>query len=161
MLDIFNLAQKLHFFKLGQNFLSCVKTIKTLIRFRGIFIHSGINIKNVNHRQIVTLADFKIVKIMRGCNLNRAAAFFRIGIRIGNNRNRAACDRKNNKFSDQILIALVIGMNRNRRITEHRFRTRCGDSDKAFRLAFNRVTDMPHMAFLLPLLDFKIRNGGV
>ena len=76
---------------------------------------------------LVPLADFEIVEVVRGRDLDRACALFRIGIFVGDNRDQAADQRQANMLADQMLIARIVRMHRDRGVAQHRLRPRGGD----------------------------------
>ena len=92
--------------------------------------HSPLRIEDIDRSHalgLVPLADFEIVEVVRGRDLDRACALFRIGIFIRDNCDQATDQRQSNMLADQMLIARVVRMHRNRRIAQHRLRPRGGD----------------------------------
>ena len=76
---------------------------------------------------LVALADLEVVEVVRGRDLDRARALLGIGIFVGDDRDQAADQRQPNLAADQMLIALVVGMDRDRGVAEHRLGPRRGD----------------------------------
>ena len=74
--------------------------------------------------------DLEIVEIMRGGDLDRAGAFFGIGIFVGDDRNQAADERQPHLFALKMEVALIFRMDRDRRIAEHGFGARRRDYDE-------------------------------
>ena len=70
--------------------------------------------------EAVTLADLEVVEVVRRRDLDRARTLLGIGIVIGDDRNFAPDQRQDDRLADQGLIALVVGMDGNASITEHR-----------------------------------------
>ena len=75
----------------------------------------------------VATAHLEIIKVVRRRYLDGARAFFRIGIFIGDNRDEPPDQREPNSSADEMSIARIVRVNRDRAIAEHRFRTRGGD----------------------------------
>ncbi len=63
-------------------------------------IKAAIFIEDVDKRQIVALANLKVVRIVGGRNLDAARAKRRIDIAIGNNRNQAILNRQFNLLTN-------------------------------------------------------------
>ena len=76
---------------------------------------------------LVPLADLEIVEVVRGRDLDRAGALFRIGIFVGDDRDQTPDQRQANMPADQMLIARVVGVDGDRGVAEHRLRPRRGD----------------------------------
>ena len=92
--------------------------------------HPPLRIEDIDRAHalgLMPLADFEIVEVMRGRDLDRARALFRIGIFVGDNRNQAADQRQANTAADQMLVARIVRMHRDRGVAQHRLRARGGD----------------------------------
>ena len=103
----------------------------------------------------MALTDLKVIRIMRRRNLDRTGSELHIDILVRNDRNLFIDQRKNNRLSHQIFIALIIRMNSDGCVTEHCFRTCCRDL-KRIVCPYDRITDMPEMACLLLVFDLGI-----
>ena len=99
----------------------------------------------------MTLTHLKVIKIMRRRNLNGARSLFRIGIIISDHWDQTTDQRQHDVFTDQMLKLLILWMNSNGCITQHRFRSRGGDRHESvaiFRiigLAINRIIKIIQM----------------
>jgi hypothetical protein len=62
--------------------------------------------------------------------------------------------------TDQMLVALVVGMHRHGGIAQHGFRAG-GGNDQIAAAFGQRVADVPHEAAFLGADHFQIRDGGV
>ena len=91
---IFNLLQQSEGVHICNNFIAGVETIHTLKGFRHLIVHFSGNIEDIDHRQVMTLADFEVVEIMCWRNLYGTAALFGIAILVGDNWNRTIGKRK-------------------------------------------------------------------
>ena len=76
---------------------------------------------------LVPLADLEIVEVVRRRDLDRACALFRIGILVGDNRDQAADQRQANMLAEQMLIARIVRVRRDRSVAQHRLWPRGGD----------------------------------
>ena len=108
----------------------------------------------------MALTHLEVVEIMRRGDLHRARPFFGIGVVIGDDRDRPPDDRQAHALADQVAIAGVTRMHRDRRITQHGFGPRGGDHDLA-RAVFQRVGEMPVESVHLPLLNLEVGNCGL
>ncbi len=119
---------------------------------------SRLRIEDIDHAQVLALANFKIVEIVRGRHLHRAGADFRIGIFVGDDGDAAADQRQDHVLADEILVALVPRVHGDAGIAEHGLGPRRRDGDKAPRLVLDRIAEVPEMALDLELLHFEIGN---
>ena len=94
--------------------------------FPGVGVHVRIVGHHVDFRQMVPLAHFEIVGVVRGSNLHHARAEFAVDVRIRNHRNFPVHQRQHHRLAHQMRVALVLRMHRCRRIPQHRFRPRRG-----------------------------------
>ena len=83
---------------------------------------------------LVPLADLEVVEVVGRRDLDRARAFLGIGVFVRHDRDQATDKRQPNLPSDQMPVALVIGMDRDRGVAEHGFRPRRGDRHPLVRL---------------------------
>ncbi len=177
----FDLLQEAEIFQPGDDLLAGRKTIDPVQFFRklrGAFGQSAqiilvidegertLSIEHADLRQAVPLADFKIVEVMGRRDLDRAGAFFRIGVIVADDRDAAADQRKNDMLADQMAEALVLRMHRNRGVAEHGFGT-CGRDHDEGRgivgveaLALDRIAQIPEVALDLGLLHFEVGDRG-
>ena len=135
-------------------------------RFVAREIEMGLCVENVDERQLVPAPHLEVVEVVRGCDLDRAGALLRIGIFIGDDCNAPADQRQNGVLADELPVALVLGMYRNRHVAEHGLGTRgrhCDEGCGVVRIearAFERIADVPQMPLHLDLLHFEVGNGG-
>ena len=106
--------------------------------------HSPLGVENIDRTHtlgLMPLADFEIVEVVRGRDLDRARALLRIRIFVSDNRDQAADQRQANALADQMLIARVVRMHRDRRVAQHRFGPGRGDGKPFAGLFTLRVHD--------------------
>ncbi len=88
--------------------------------------HRRFGVHQVIHRNVAALGNLIVVKVMRAGDLHRTRTEFRIGVFIGDDRDEAPqlfrADRNFAQLTDDRSIALIIGMNRDRAVAEHRLR---------------------------------------
>ena len=116
----------------------------------------GLAVQNRRHRQIVALADNEVVEIVRGGDLHRAGAFFRVGVGVGDDRDQPAHERQDGVLADQVREGGVLRVHRDRGVAEHRLRAGGGDGDELAGLIVDRIGDVPEAALHLGVLDLEV-----
>lgn len=117
---------------------------------------------------------------MRTGDFHRTGSEIGIGVVVGDNRDQTAMFLRSNRnfaeFAYNRGIARIIRVHRNRPVSEHGFRTRCGDRYVVPLLALydipvfvflqilicltacQRILEVPHVTGLFDILDLKIRD---
>ena len=162
---IFNLNQKPFRLQFLYNLPSRLIPVQSFV-FPAVGIDGRIIVHDVDFRQIMTLSDFEIVRVMGRRDLHNTCSEFHIHILILNHRNRLVYDGKPYLPSFQISISFVIRIDRYRRIAQHGLRTGGGEFQKLCPagpaiLIHKRILDMPEVACLLLIHDFRIGDGGI
>ena len=65
-------------------------------------------IKNIDHLKILPPPDFKIVEVVGRRNLDRARPLLRVGILVRDDRDFAPYQRQDDRFADDVLVALIV-----------------------------------------------------
>ncbi len=89
-----------------------------------------LDVEHVDHREMVALADLEVVEVVGRRDLHGAGALLRIGIVVGDDRDAAPDQRQHHRFADEVLVALVFGMHRDRGVAQHGLRPRRRDDDE-------------------------------
>ena len=129
----------------------------------------GIAIEHVEHvccGKTGALAHLEVVEVVSRRNLYRAAAQLGIGVLVRHDGNSATGNRQDHMLADGVLVALVIGMHRNRHIGEHGFGPRGRDFDEVLSVVEGytireRIFEVPKTTRDCLLLDFQIGNRGL
>ena len=79
--------------------------------------------------------DFVVVEIVRGRDLDAAAAECRIDVGVADDRDVALGERQTHAAADQMPVALVVRMHGDGRVAEQGFRPRGRDHEKAAAVA--------------------------
>ena len=114
----------------------------------------------------MTLADFKIVGIMRRRNLDDTGPLRRVRVLIRDDRDRTVHDRQHHLPPDQTLVPLILRIHRERRIAQHRLRARGREFQELRRrhrsvLIDQRILDVPEVTLLLLIHHLRIGNRGL
>ena len=141
--------------KILQNLPPCIIAIKTPVFFWYLInrLHGGCCCHQINQWQVVTAANFKIVKIMCWCNFYRTRPFVHLCVIISNYWNLPVRQWQYHHFANQMLIPLIIGIDRNRSVAKHGFRPGRCNRDKFIIYADKSIFEVPHRACLLALFD--------
>ena len=111
------------FFKVFNQLLAAVETVHSFI-LSAKFINDTVRVHNVNTLKIVTVTNFKVIRVVGRRYFHCTRTKFLVNVRIRNNRQFASNDWKSDCFTDKIFVAFVIRVNNNRSITKHCLRTR-------------------------------------
>ncbi len=157
--DGFDLIQQSQRLEIGDDHFPRHEAVEAAIFLRRVVVDLGILGQDVDHRQIVALADLEVVEIVRRGDLHRAGALFRIGMFVADDRDQAAHQRQTDLFADQMLQLFVFGMHRHRGIAQHGLGPCRGHGDELV-TALDRIFQIPEMALDLDAFDFEIGNRG-
>ena len=155
----FGLDQITGSFQIGYPVFPAFVTVLTLV-FSCQRVHRRVLVDAGNDRQSRTLSDLEVVRVVRRSDLDRAGTFFRIRIRVGDDRDLLADQRQDDFLADDRLVAFIIRMDRDGLIGEHGLRSGCRDDDTVEirgRL-YSRIFEIPILAVLVFVFDFRIRK---
>ena len=141
-------------FQIGNNLLARFIAVESLI-FSAEFIDNALVIQHADDLQIVTQTDFKVVRIMRRCHLDATGTEVHFSVIIGNDGNFFIHKRQNHILADDIPVALIVRIDANAAVTEHRLRTGRSD-DNLSRSVCQGITDMPQMTGLIHILNLRV-----
>ena len=153
-------------FEIGEDSLARLEPVEAAIGFGHRIGQMRVAIEDVDQFEAVPPPDLEIIEVMRGRDLDGAAAHLGIGIVVGDDRNEPADQRQPHRLSHEIGVARVIRMNRDAGIAEHRLGARGCDHDesrgivRAEGLALDRVAQIPEAAPDLDLLHLEIGDCG-
>ena len=146
------------FFEILNYLLSCfvsvhTRVIRIIVRYLGIIGHYADN------REIVALADFKVVRVMCGGDLYGTGTELCINIIIGNNGYLSVYKRENESFPNYVGISFIVGIYGYSGISEESFGTG-GSYFKKSVTVFHRIADMPEMSRLILIGNLGIGECG-
>ena len=147
--------------EIGDHLVARCETVEAAIGRRRRLVQPRIRVEDVDHFEAMPPADLEIVEIVRRGDLDRAAAGFRVGILVGDDRDQPADERQTHRFPDQIGKTLVIRMDRDAGIAEHGLGPRRRDSNEPAGKLGHRIADVPQKAPGLAAFDLEIRDHRV
>ena len=156
---IFDFRDESELLEVRHHLLAGIEAVETGIAAR-FLRHAGILVNDFDLRQIVPLARFEVVGIVRGRDLYYASAEFRIGQLIENDRNLPIHQRQHDGLAVQIEIARVARVDGHRGVAQHGLRPRRRHHQVTVR-ADHRITNVPQVPLRLFVLDFEIGEHGL
>ena len=102
-------------------------------------------------------SHLKVVRVVRGSNLNNAGSEICFNIIVRNNGDLTVNYRQNKGLAHKVLVALVIRVYRNGGIAEQCLGAR-GGKLQITAPVLKRVTEMPEMPCLLLVLNLRVGN---
>ena len=109
-------------------------------------------VEDIDDVELVALADLEIVEVMGRRDLDCARALLGIGIVVAEDRDDAADQRQHRLAADQMADRLVVGVNRDAGIAQHRLGPSGRDGDEGRGVvgvigrAFERIVEIVEMA---------------
>ena len=77
--------------------------------------------------------DLEVVRVVGRCDFDCAGTEFRVDMFVGDDDQLTVCDeRMRQRLADQVAVALVVGMHRDRGVAEHRLHPGGGHHDVRF-----------------------------
>ena len=91
------------------------EAIETAVGLGHLVVEPAVLVEDRDHLQIVAPADLEIVEVVGRRDLDRARALLRVGVGVGDDRQAPADQRQQRMAADQIGVARIVGMDRDRR----------------------------------------------
>ena len=109
----------------------------------------------------MTLSYLIIIGVMGRCDLNHACSLGHIRVLIRDNRDLPVCQRKVNHLANQMLIPLILRIDRHGRIAQHRLRTgRRHLQEGAFHTGY-RIQDVPEVSLHVHMLYLCVTDRSL
>ena len=141
-----DLLEQAELFQIRDDALAGFEAVESGVR-AGFGGHARILADHLDLRQLVALAGFEIVGIVRGRYLDDAGAELRIGNFVEDDRDFSIHQRQSRGLAPQVAVARVIRIHGERGVAEHRLRPRGGD-DQRTGAAGQRISDVPQRALI-------------
>ncbi|EGF33004.1 hypothetical protein IMCC9480_1430 [Oxalobacteraceae bacterium IMCC9480] len=143
--------------EIGNDFLARHEAVHALIFGRTVFVDLRIQREDIDHRQLMALADCVVVVVMRRRDLHATGTEFLVNIAVGDDRDLAAAQRQRQHLADQVGIAHIGRIDRHGGIAQQGFGTRRGHRQVPAAIG-QRIADMPHETFFFLRHHFQIRH---
>ncbi len=119
-----------------------------------VLVDRPVGVQDVDRIEAVRLTDLEVDRVVRRGDLERPGPELGIDQLSPYDRKRPTEDRKARRLADQMSVPLVVGMNGDRRVPEHRLRARRGDRHRA--AALERILDVVEGAVDLLVLHLEV-----
>ena len=143
-----NFYQKSQCIQVCYHGFSCLITIHACI-FAAQFVNRRIVIHDIDLRQIMSLANLKVVRVVCRCDLYASGSKFFIYVRIRDHRDLTISQRQLQHLADQILVSFIFRVYGNGRISKQCLRTSGRDLHETSFFSDDRVIDMPEESVLI------------
>ena len=157
---LLDLYEKSLCFEIGYHSLSRFISVHTRVLAAVLLVDRSVVVHDVEYRQVVAQSHLVVVGVMSRGDLYNAGSEVHFNILVGDDRYLSVGERQLHGLADNVLVSLVVRVNRNRRIAEKRFGTRGGDLHEAAAVG-ERVVDMPEVTLLLLVLALYVRDRGL
>ena len=154
----FDVDQETRLFQILHNVLACFKAVQSLIGLGGLVIDTGIQIENIDLRQLVTHTDSKVIGIVCRRDLDHARPKVLVHVGIGNHGDQSLAQRQMHPLTDQVLVPCVFGVDHDRHVAQHGLRTG-GRHHQAFIGVLDGIGDVPHEAFFFLAFHFQVGDS--
>ena len=102
-------------------------------------------------------ADLEVVRVVRRGDLDRAGAEGRVDVRVGHDRDVPAGEREFDGLADEVLVSLVVGVDRHGGVAEHGLGPRRRHHDAVVTVA---VADGDQLAVVVGVVDLDVGQRG-
>ena len=102
-------------------------------------------------RQVVAAADLEVVGVVGRGHLDRAGAELGVDVRVGHHRDAAAGQRQLDVPADQVGVAGIVGVDRDRGVAQHGLRPGRGDHDRVLAVPVPDGGELPVLVVVLHL----------
>ena len=157
MNDWFNLDQVAFSLEVFNQLLTAVKAVHAGVLAR-LVVHGPVIVHHVDPRQVMPVANFKVVRVVGGSDLHQTGPEFRVDVLVFNDRDFPANQRQNQLLAHQVLVAFIPWGNSHGRVTKHGFRP--GSSNfHAARAVSQRVVDVVEGPLVILVDNLDVRQS--
>ena len=116
--------------------------------------------EHADERQTAALTDLVVVGVVGRGDLDDARTLFHVGVLVADDGDLLVEQRQDDVAAVEVLVSLVVLVDRDGGVAEHRFGTGGGDFEQLARL-LDGVEDVPEVTLLLLVLNLRVGDGGV
>ncbi len=120
----------------------------------------GFRVDDLDRRQVMPLRDLEVERIVRRRHLDGTGTELEVDALVGHDRDLPADQRKCHRLADHIPVAIVVRMDGNRGIPQHRLRASGRNHDRSAAVA-EGVADVGQLPGLLLVLYLDLGESGV
>ena len=158
--DFLFATKEAFFLKIGQNFFATFFGSEAGVIWAANREHTSVGADDGEFFEVVTFADFEVVVIMGGSNLDGAGAVFHLGVFVGDDGYFPFGKGELDFFVDNCGVASILWINCDGHITKESFGTSGGDDNFAIALDVG-VGDVPESALFVFVLNLDVGEGGL
>ena len=125
----------------------------------GVFIHGCVRVEHADDRQAVALADLVVGRIVAGRDLERAGGEGWVDQCVMDHRDRPIEDRHQHRLTDQVTIALVVGVHGHGGVAQNGLRPGRRHGDDLAR-SLDRIAEVVQRALLFAVLHLQVADRG-
>ncbi len=118
----------------------------------------ALGVQDGDHRQLVSYPDFEVVRVVCGRDLDGAGAEFGVHVLVGDDSHRPVHERVRQAGTDQMAVALVVGMDRDRGVAQHRLDPSGGHHDVGLRVLQRAVPEGHQLTVDVLVVDLEVRD---
>ena len=159
VLVVLDALEEALFLQVADDLLAAGEPVKPGVAAGGL-VHHALVVHHLEPRQVVAQTDLVVVAVVRRGDLERAGAELALHVVVEHHRDGAAGERQADADLPQVLVALVVRVDRHRGVAEHGLRPGGGHHHVA-RAVGIRVADVVELAVRGVVLDLVVGERGV
>ncbi len=125
-----------------------------------VLVDGAVLVHHVDDGQVVALAHLEVVGVVGGGDFHHTGAEVHLHVLIGHNGDFLVHQGQDDVLAHQVLVALVLGVDRHGGIAQHGLRAGGGQLDVAAAVG-QGVAQVPEGALLLLKDDLRVGDGGL
>ncbi len=145
-------------FKIGHERLAAFEPVHAFVLV-GHGVHRAVVVHADRHVESIFFREREVVGVVSRRTFHDGRSKFHVDVVVGHDWQRLSVGRVDGVLANQVLVALVVWMNEDRLVGEHRFRARRGD-DEFFPGFHNFVFEVIHVAHDFLVLNFDVAQRG-
>ena len=158
MLVVLDLNEVAAFLEVLNNRLAALVAVHALV-LAAVCVDGRVLVEHEDLLEVVTLTHLEVVRVVARRNLDAAGAELHVNVLVAEDRDLAVHDREDAGLADEMLVALVVRVDRDAGIAHEGLRTG-GRNDQIARAVCERVADVPQLARLGLVLNLGVGKRG-
>ena len=118
--------------------------------------HGAISVDGVDGFEAVLLTEVVVVGVVGRCHLQATRPKFNVDVIVGNDRHLTVHHRNERLLAHEVLVAFVVWVHANGRVSHDRLRSRCGHRDPTVFFPHNGVAHVVQLAVLFGVDDLFV-----